>query len=227
MDAVATSAVSARWTSRVAAAFWRFWIWKFIGSVAFTGLFFVGYFALLKHPAHAVTTMPVLAIDEAIPFQPQTIWIYISLWFYLELAPSLLESKREILSYGVALTLMTFCAFAIFYIWPTRVPVFQVDWSEYTMFSWLKQTDAGGNACPSLHVAFAVFTGRWVDFIFKRLRVGSVFHLLNWVWSLAIIYSTIATRQHVAIDVLAGAALGAICAALHLNWVTSREPIRS
>ena len=94
------------------------------------------------------------------------------------------------------------------------------------MFSWLKQTDPAGNACPSLHVAFAVFTARWVDFLFKRLRAGPVLHVLNWTWSLAIIYSTIATRQHVAIDVLAGAALGAIIAAFHLNWLTTRERVR-
>jgi len=226
VDAVATRAVPVRWTSQAAVAFWRLWIWKFIGSVAFAGLFFVGYFALLKHPSHAVTTMPVLAIDRAIPFQPHMIWVYVSLWFYLELAPCLLESKREILSYGVALTLMALSAFAIFYFWPTRVPVFQVDWSEYTMFSWLKQTDAAGNACPSLHVAFAVFTARWVDVVFKRLRAGPLPHFLNWAWSLAIIYSTIATRQHVAIDVGAGAALGAIFAALHVNWLRSRETAR-
>jgi hypothetical protein len=200
VDAVATTAVPAHWTSQAAVTFWRFWKFKFAGSVAFAGLFFVGYFALLKHPAHVVTTMPVLAIDQAIPFQPHTIWIYVSLWFYLELA--------------------------IFYFWPTRVPAFQVDWSEYTMFSWLKQTDAAGNACPSLHVAFAVFTARWVHFIFKRLRAGVFFHILNWVWALAIVYSTISTRQHVAIDVLAGAALGATAASIHLNWLTSREPAR-
>jgi hypothetical protein len=226
VEAVATTAVPAHWTSQAAVAFWRFWVWKFVGSIAFAGLFFTGYFALLKHPAHAVTTMPILGIDEAIPFQPQTIWVYVSLWFYLELAPCLLETKREIVSYGVALTVMALCAFAIFYFWPTRVPAFDVDWSEYAMFSWLKQTDAAGNACPSLHVAFAVFTGRWVDFLFKRLRAGAVLHVLNWTWSLAIIYSTIATRQHVAIDVLAGAALGAIIAALHLNWLTARERAR-
>ncbi|HEY9153715.1 MAG TPA: phosphatase PAP2 family protein [Opitutaceae bacterium] len=224
MEAVATNALSAHWTSRAAAIFWRFWKIKFAGSVAFAGLFFLGYFALLKHPTHIVTTMPVMALDEAIPFQPQTIWIYVSLWFYLELAPSLLESKREILSYGIALTLMTVCAFAIFYFWPTRVPAFPVDWSEYTMFSWLKQTDAAGNACPSLHVAFAVFTARWVHFIFKRMRANLVFHVLNWTWAVAIVYSTISTRQHVAIDVLAGAALGVIASAIHLSWTTSHQP---
>jgi membrane-associated phospholipid phosphatase len=35
---------------------------------------------------------------------------------------------------------------------------------------------------------------------------------LNWIWCLGILYSTVATRQHVFLDVLAGAALGAVIA---------------
>jgi len=36
---------------------------------------------------------------------------------------------------------------------------------------------------------------------------------LNWAWCAGILYSTVATRQHVVLDVLAGAVLGALVAA--------------
>jgi hypothetical protein len=46
----------------------------------------------------------------------------------------------------------------VFWFFPTTVPVFAVDWSQYPALQFLKATDVGGNAFPSLHVAFAVFT---------------------------------------------------------------------
>jgi membrane-associated phospholipid phosphatase len=41
----------------------------------------------------------------------------------------------------------------------------------------------------------------------------------NWLWCLGILYSTVAIRQHVALDVLAGAGLGAAVAVVHLRWL--------
>jgi len=219
----ATTVEPASWISSAAVAFWRFWKLKFLGSVLFSGLFFVGYFALLKHPAHAVTTMPVLAIDRAIPFRPQAIWIYFSLWLYLEMVPALLVTKRELWSYILVLIVMVSVAFVIFFLWPTQVPDFSTDWTDHTGYTWLKRTDAAGNACPSLHVAFALFTARWLHVLLRRFRAGPFWLFFNWAWSFAIIYSTLATRQHVAIDVLAGGALGTLAAALHLNWMAPRD----
>jgi membrane-associated phospholipid phosphatase len=76
--------------------------------------------------------------------------------------------------------------------------------------------DLAGNACPSLHVAFAVFTGIWMDRLLKEMRSAHVLLALNWLWCLGIVYSTLATRQHVVLDVIAGAALGALTASVHL-----------
>ncbi len=73
--------------------------------------------------------------------------------------------------------------------------------------------DASGNACPSLHVAFAVFTAVWFGHLLRQMKAGGLARSLNWLWCAGILYSTIATRQHVALDVLAGAVLGAVIAA--------------
>ncbi len=226
MAAVSTAVAPIRWTSAAAVAFWRLWQWKFFGSVVFSALFFAGYFSLLKHPVYPVTTMPVVALDRAIPFQPQAFWIYVSLWIYLQIAPCLLLTKTEIWTYGAALLLMVLIAFFIFFFWPTQVPNFALDWSEHPGFAWLKQTDASGNACPSLHVAFAIFSARWVHFILQRMQAGRLLLALNWIWSLAIVYSTIATRQHVTLDVFAGAVLGASMVSLHFSWLRALPPER-
>jgi membrane-associated phospholipid phosphatase len=92
-----------------------------------------------------------------------------------------------------------------------------MDWSQHPAFAFLKTIDASGNACPSLHVAFAVFTAIWFRHLLREMGAGRFVRALNWLWCLGILYSTMAIRQHVALDVLAGAALGAIVAALHLR----------
>ncbi len=80
----------------------------------------------------------------------------------------------------------------------------------------LKNVDASGNACPSLHVAFAVFAAGWLDRVLRRLHASQPALALNILWAVAIAYSTLATHQHVALDVLAGALLGWIFVRINL-----------
>jgi membrane-associated phospholipid phosphatase len=85
------------------------------------------------------------------------------------------------------------------------------------LFAFFKTADAPGNACPSLHAAFAVFTAVWIEHLLREMRAGRLVRALNWLWCLGILYSTLAVRQHVALDALSGAVLGATVAALHLR----------
>jgi len=81
----------------------------------------------------------------------------------------------------------------------------------------LQSVDGSGNACPSLHVAFAVFSALELDRILRRMGAHGLARGLSWGWCAGILYSTLATRQHVAIDLFAGAALGVAGAVLHLS----------
>ena len=77
--------------------------------------------------------------------------------------------------------------------------------------------DAAGNACPSLHVAFAVFSGMWLERVLKAIRASWVLRVLNVAWCAGITYATLATKQHVVVDVVAGALLGGIVGAIGLS----------
>jgi membrane-associated phospholipid phosphatase len=105
----------------------------------------------------------------------------------------------------------------VFYFWPTAVPVADIDWTQYPDVDLLKGMDASGNACPSLHVATAIFSGIWLHHLLRRFGVPQWVLLFNWTWCIGIVYSTLATRQHVAVDVLAGLTLGALGAYLSLR----------
>jgi membrane-associated phospholipid phosphatase len=195
------------------------WLAKLIGTTAGMTAFFIAYFWLLNHPVFPLTIMPLVAVDRWIAFRPEALVLYVSLWVYVSLAPSLLVDRRELLSYGLAAVVLSVIGLGIFLLWPTAVPKVEMDWARYPSFAALQTVDASGNACPSLHVAFAVFTAFWFARLLRQMQAGRLAQALNWLWCLGILYSTLATRQHVALDVLAGAALGAIVAVGHLRLV--------
>ncbi len=197
------------------------WCWpvKMTGNTLGMVVFFVAYFWVLHHPFQPVTVMPLTAVDRAIGFQPWALPLYLSLWFYVSLAPSLVIDRRELVSYGLAWVALSVIGLGVFLFWPTAVPPPDVDWSQHPSFGFLKSADAPGNACPSLHVAFAVFSAVWFGRLLRQMQAGRAWLVLNWLWCLGILYSTMAVRQHVSLDVLAGAVLGALVAAVHLRWL--------
>jgi len=63
----------------------------------------------------------------------------------------------------------------------------------------------------------------WIACCAKCTPTAACF-LLNWLWCFGIVYSTIATRQHVLLDVIAGRSSGHRCG-LHLaalRWYEQR-----
>jgi membrane-associated phospholipid phosphatase len=191
---------------------------KSIGTTVFIGLFFGAYFYLLKDPAYPTTVMPITLLDRLIGFQPLALPVYVSLWVYVSLPPALLATRRELYGYAMAMAGTCLAGLFVFYFWPTVVPAPDIDWAQYPDVAFLKSMDASGNACPSLHVATAVFSGIWLQYLLRRFGAPLWILIPNWVWCAGIVYSAMATRQHVAVDVLAGLLLGALAAAFSLRY---------
>jgi membrane-associated phospholipid phosphatase len=196
---------------------------KVVGISAFTWLFFVGYFHLLRHPAHAITVMPLTALDRLIAFEPQALTAYVSLWLYVGIAPGLQRTLRELVTYGLWTAALCLTGLGLFYVWPTAVPVPALDASGFPGFSVLQGVDAAGNACPSMHVAVAIYSAIWIEAVLRRAGAPVALRWLNAAWFLAIAYSTLAIKQHVVLDVVAGALLGSAFAWPSLRWHPSRR----
>lgn len=190
---------------------------KAIGTPLFIALFFGAYFYVLKHPAYPPTLMPMTALDRLISFQPLAFYIYVSLWVYVSLPPALFAQRRELYGYAAAMAAMCLAGLGIFYFWPTAVPPAEIDWALYPDMEFLKNLDAAGNACPSLHVATAVFSGLWLHRLLRRFGAPGWMLLVNGAWCAGIVYSTLAVRQHVVVDVLAGLVMGLLAAGLSLR----------
>jgi len=184
----------------------QFWF-KTFGGAGFMVLFFWGYIYILRHAVFPVTDMPLLAIDRWISYQNSAWLLYVSLWLYVQLPVTMIENRWELIRYGVAAAAISAIGFAIFIFWPTAVPPVGVE-GDGALLAAVRNIDTTGNSCPSLHVAFSVFTALWLDRFVRRIGAVSWVRWANAVWCLGIVYSTLATKQHVLLDALAGAALG-------------------
>ncbi len=181
----------------------HFWF-KCFGTMGFTLVFFVAYVYLLKHPAYPVTVVPATALDRLIGVEPVTLPFYLSLWVYVSLPPMLMRTRQAVVEYGKWIGSLCLVALTIFYFWPTAIPPAHVNWARYPGMAFLKGMDAAGNACPSLHVATAVFSWFWLHRRLTELHLGRRTRIFSACWCAAIVYSTMATKQHMVLDVAAG-----------------------
>jgi membrane-associated phospholipid phosphatase len=205
----------------------HFWL-KALGIPAFMVVFFAAYFHVLHNPAGPVFEMPLTALDRAIPFQPSWLAAYVSLWLYVGLPPGFFVRPRTLAVYGLCIGTMCLSGLAIFLVWPTAVPLpaHDLDLARHPGFAILQGVDATGNACPSLHVATAVFSAIWLHTALTRLGARAPVVAASWLWCVLILYSTVAIRQHVVLDVAGGAALGIAFAWPALRWARVDDDVR-
>jgi len=198
-----------------------FWL-KLVGTTLWTWLFFVGYFHLLRRPGLEPFVLPLTVLDRLVPFQPVMLWPYLSLWLYVGVAPGLQRGLGELLAYGVWVGALLLAGLALFYVWPTAIPPHGLDRAVHPGFAMVEGVDANGNACPSMHVAIAVFTAVRLRALLNEVGAPWPLALANLGWCALIAWSTLAVRQHVLVDVLAGAALGLAFAWPSLRWRPAR-----
>lgn len=157
----------------------QWWPSKILGTTLDLTGFFVLYFWVLNHPLRLVTLVPLTAVDQWVGFWPGALPLYLSLWLYVSLAPALLVVRRELVSYGLATMGLSLVGLGLFYVWPTTVPRPDIDWSQHPGLVFLKSADASGNACPSLQVAFAVFTAIWLGRLLPQPGAGRLIRLFT------------------------------------------------
>lgn len=193
------------------------WPLKAVGTTAFMTLFFWAYFSVLRNPSRDPWVMPEIWIDHWVPFTPAAFPVYASLWVYVSLPPAMIGNLRGLLRFALWVSLLCLLCLALFWAFPTRVPDFPVDWTQHPSLSFLKGVDASGNACPSLHVASAVFSAYWLHHLFVAMQAPRAWSWISIIFCVAIAWSTLATLQHVALDAIAGAIVGWLFARLSLQ----------
>src|SRR6266853_1732709 len=124
---------------------------KMLANLSGIAAFFYAYFWIMRHPLSAATVIPVIWIDNLVPFSPQSFFLYASLWVYVALGSLFNKDGRELAAWAAACFSMIIVGLGVFMALPTKVPDFAVDWSLYPSLQLLKRVDATGSALPALH----------------------------------------------------------------------------
>jgi membrane-associated phospholipid phosphatase len=188
--------------SRLAAE-WRL---KLSLTVVCNVLFWSGYQLLARHAFFPIWDVPLTPLDRIIPFQPVPWgWIYLSQFLFTGTLPWLLTDRQEILRCIVGLAFMSVISFAIFVFLPVSAPARPIH--EAASMGIIAFYDGPFACFPSLHAGFVCYA---IALAWRMF--GRVMPALGWaicgVWAVGILYATIATRQHYALDLAAGLVLG-------------------
>lgn len=197
------------WTKQLASRFAYLWWAKALISMSTIYGFFQLYFYLLKYPKNHVYTIPNTPVDAWIAFSPLFLWIYVSLWVFVSLPTAFLGSLDEAKQLLKGLGGVCTVALLSFYLWPTQIDIINTEPSAEVggIYDIIKSMDTSGNSCPSLHVATAVYACGWLYDLCKRIGAPRILNWINILWCLAIVYATMAIKQHVLLDVVGGLVL--------------------
>ena len=167
--------------------------------VSLAPLYFVIAELTRGQPAHT----PVIVLDRLMSLQPAWMLVYGSLYVFVVIMPLLVVRQPELLRKAMQgyLTVML-VSYAGFVLYPTAAPrPEQVAGNGFSAWSLrlAYSLDPPHGCFPSLHVAYS-FVAALTCYRVDR-RVGAAAAL----WAALIGVSTLYTKQHYAVDVIAGA----------------------
>ncbi len=145
-------------------------------------------------------------VDRAIPFLPGLAVPYMSFWGYIVAAGLFLTTRTDIWRYACVMIGIGVIGNLVFLVYPTQVPP-RPDYMP-SAYAFVVEYDSTGNACPSLHVAVTLFSMMVMHGWLADFRWSALLRSIAWAWAVVIIFSTVALRQHMAIDVVFGVVLG-------------------
>ncbi len=172
-------------------------------------LVYVPYLYLQRHQIFPVTTVQPTALDRLVPFWDQSVWIYLSIYLLMPIGPFLMGRRKQLLSYALGIGLISLIANIIFIFWPTAAPRPDVP-AATAAYKMLIAIDRPEHALPSLHAAFAVYSALCGRAMISELGGRKAWQIALGTWAVLILYATLATKQHMAADILAGSALGMV-----------------
>lgn len=168
-------------------------------------------------PTHA----PVTALDRAMPLVPAWIFVYGSLYVCGFILPLLVVRGRDLARRAMkAYIFVMVVSYTGFLIYPTVAP--RPEQAIAGGFAaWLLQSfyaiDPPHGCFPSLHVAYSFVGAAACYRMHRRLGVAAA------VWAALIALSTVYTKQHYAIDAIAGALLAWVAYFLFLRRHPRRQ----
>jgi membrane-associated phospholipid phosphatase len=205
MPAESSADVRMSWLARIA----TLWREKLCLTMALNILFWSGYFFLSRHALFRTHLLLMTWLDDWAGFRPYPwAWIYESNFILVGVLPWLIISREELWRCVTGFILLAAVSFTIFVLFPVASPR-PSDLGTNPLMLLIAQADGPLNAFPSLHASTLVYTVALAKRLFGRTLNPVLFAALL-IWSALILFGTLATKQHYALDLLAGGLLGSI-----------------
>lgn len=166
----------------------------------------VVYLSANHHPRVLPRLLPLSGLDRAVPFLPQTLWIYLSDYFLLLGTYFVIRDERKAIRFLVAYSCLGAIAALVHWGIPVRYPreLFAADGGS-GLTAWAVTTfrtvDSASSCMPSIHVGGAALAA----FYLRGQR-----RWLQWLgggWALAVAVTTLTMKQHYAVDGVGGLVL--------------------
>jgi fatty acid desaturase len=164
----------------------------------------VPYFAIQHHLLFAASVVPSATIDRLVPFFQPAIYLYVSFYLFLTLPLLLARDRHDLCQMALGFAWIACTSHVLFFVWPTALPSL-ISSGQVTnpLLRLIMAVDRNLNACPSLHASLAIYCALCsVRLVKSRAQRSGI-----WVWTFLILLSTLLTKRHVALDLLAGAVL--------------------
>jgi membrane-associated phospholipid phosphatase len=185
--------------------------WRHLGRSVLLSLAQLAWFVVVFGGADWITANHSFRVrvhlpgELDVPFVPQAVLGYMSIYLLFLAAPFVLRTAREVTALTCTLMAVTGVAGVCFLVLPVDnlfpTPREMGAWTAPVSFAkWLALRY---NMLPSLHVALSVCC-----IAALARRAGLAGRLLLWTWAVVIGWSTILLHQHYLADVIAGFALG-------------------
>jgi len=202
---------------------WRCKLWL---TLILNLLVCVPYYYLQHNHFFPATVMRPTVLDSAIPFAPEAVWLYLSIYLFMPIAPLLSADRRQLVKYGIGMATLALVASIVFVFWPT--------WCERPRmakpnfgYQLLTAADNPYHAFPSLHAAFTVFSLLCALRLASELRFSVYWKALLMFWAGLILWGTLATKQHVLFDLAGGSLLAIVVYFITVRKVASPVSICS
>jgi membrane-associated phospholipid phosphatase len=179
-----------------------------IGILSFCIVIWLGQFFLINHATSNKKTKKLWAMDwdSAIPFLPQTIFPYLSVYIFAILPFILIDEARLFFYTLLGYAIITLIGSGIHILSPSQVfryEKLEPEGISLTTIYWYQRLCKPYDNFPSTHVAFSILAVG-ICYLRSGLMLGVVFMF----WAVLIALSTLTTKQHYMLDIVSGSVLG-------------------
>ena len=184
-----------------------FVVWRSLLATALVSLMPMYFVIALIVRDRAMFYAPELELDRMMGLQPVWVLVYASLYLFVVILPLLVLRDRDLFRRamrGYLAVMLT--AYVGFLVYPTAAPRIDDSVAGSGFAPWMLRLiyalDAPYNCFPSLHVAYSFVAALACYRVHRQVGIAAI------VWAGLIGVSTVYTKQHYVVDVVAGTAMG-------------------